>query len=275
MPGAAREPAGGSSSPAPPGSRGAREGQCIKWRDAVAEVVKCRVTRSLVTMLRGFTPRPAERRGRARRSSRRRLRDDSSSSSTTDVSRSGDESAVAALLGAFRATPTPSTVRDGTRGIDPRTQPAPGSEKGARHDGGSRETPWGTNPGIPTQHSLATGSEAERWPTQVTPPLPARVVPPKIVVDHPYYRNISNCETYALDNKSIVYTLRQARSLGRRKKHVAQSLSVHDDGTVLPRPRSSKIFCESSPRPVMAATSPKARPSTSFRTLPRNPSSRR
>jgi len=117
MPESAREPAGGSSSRAPPGSRRARDGQGLEWRDAVAEVVRSEVTRSLVTKLRGSTPRPAERRGRARRSSRRRRRDASSSSSTTEVSRSGDESAVAALLGAFRAPPTPSTVRDGTRGI--------------------------------------------------------------------------------------------------------------------------------------------------------------
>jgi len=121
MPYSAREPASGSSCPAPEGSRGAREGQGLEWRDAVAEVDRSEVARSLVTMLRGSTPRSSERRGRARCSSLRRRLDDSSSSSTTDVSRSGDESAVAALLGAFRATPTPLTVRDGTRGTDPRT----------------------------------------------------------------------------------------------------------------------------------------------------------
>jgi len=90
MPESARERAGGSSSRAPPGSWGAREVQGLEWRDAVAEVVRSEVTRSLVTMLRGSTLRPAERRGRARSSSSRRRRDDSSSSSTTDVSRSAD-----------------------------------------------------------------------------------------------------------------------------------------------------------------------------------------
>jgi len=88
MPKSAQEPAGGSSSRAPAGSRGARDGQSLEWRDAVAEVVRSEVTRSLVTMLRGSTPRPAKRRGRAQRSSCRRRRDNSSSSSTTDVSRS-------------------------------------------------------------------------------------------------------------------------------------------------------------------------------------------
>jgi len=107
MPELAREPVGGSFSCAPRGSRGARDGMGREWQDAVAEVVRSEVTRSLVMMLRGSRPRPAERRCRARRSARRRLRDNTSSSSSTDVSRSGDESAVAALLGAIRATPTP------------------------------------------------------------------------------------------------------------------------------------------------------------------------
>jgi len=229
VPPPAREPAGGSSSRAPPGSRSARDGQGLEWRDAVAEVVRSEVTRSLVTMLRGSTPRPAERRGRARRSSRRRRRDDSSSSSTTDVSRSGDESTVAALLGAVRATPTPSTVREGTREIDPRTLPTPDSVEGEKGGGAARELPRGIDPGFPTQLSLATGTEAVGLPAQATPTPPTRVVPPKIVVNHPYYRIMFDCETYALDNKSVVYMRRQARTLGRRKKDVAQSFGVHDE----------------------------------------------
>jgi len=166
MPESAQEPAGGSLTRAPPGSRGARDGQCLEWRDAVAEVVRSEVTQSIVTVLRGSTPRPAERRGRARRSSRRRRHDNSSSSSTTDVSRSGDESAVAALLTAFRATPTPSTVRQGTRGIDPMAQPTPDSAEGEEGGGEARELPRGIDSGFPTQLSPATGPEAEGWPTQ-------------------------------------------------------------------------------------------------------------
>jgi len=54
-------------------------------------------------------------------------------------------------------------------------------------------------------------------------------VPPKIVVNHPYYRMMFDFETYALDNKSVVYTRRQARTLGRRKKDVAQSFGVRDE----------------------------------------------
>ena len=169
MPDSAREPACASSSGASPASRGARDGQGLEWRDAVAEGVRSEVIRSLVTMLRGSTLRPPEHRVRARRSSRRRRRDDSSSSSTTDVSRAPDESAVAALLGAFRAIPTPSTVRDGTRGTDPRTLPAPESVRGEQGGGGAREVPWGIDTGFSTQLSLATGTEAERWPTQATP----------------------------------------------------------------------------------------------------------
>jgi len=41
---------------------------------------------------------------------------------------------------------------------------------------------------------------------------------------------VFDCETYALDNKSVVYTRSQARTLGRRKKDVAQSFGVHDEG---------------------------------------------
>jgi len=55
------------------------------------------------------------------------------------------------------------------------------------------------------------------------------VVPPKIVVNHTYYRVMFDCETYALDNKSVLCTRRQARTLGRRKKEVAQSFRVHDE----------------------------------------------
>jgi len=232
MPNSAREPAGGISMRAPPGSRGARDVQGLEWRDAVAEVVRSEVTRSLVTMLRGSTPRPAERRGRDRRSSRRHRRDDSSSSSTTDVSRSGDESAVAALLGAVRATPTPSTVREGTRGIDPRTLPTPDSVGGEQGGGAARELPRGIDRGFPTQLSLETGTKAEGWPAQANPTPPTRVVPPKIVVKHPYYPIKFDCETNALDNKSVVYTRRQARTRGRRKKDVAQSFGGHDEWDV-------------------------------------------
>jgi len=152
----------------------------------VAEVVWSEVARSPVKMLRGSTPRPVQRRGRARRSSRRHRRDDSSSSSTTDVSRSGDESAVAALLGAVRATPTPSTVRERTRGIDPRTLPTPDSVGGEQGGGAAPELPRGTDPGFPTQLALATGTEAEGWQAQATPTPPTRVVPPNNVVNHPY-----------------------------------------------------------------------------------------
>jgi len=48
-------------------------------------------------------------------------------------------------------------------------------------------------------------------------------------MSHPYYRMKFDCETYALDNKSVVYTRRQGRTLGRRRKDVAQSFGVHDE----------------------------------------------
>jgi len=194
----------------------------------VAEVVPSEATRSLVTMLKGSMPRPAERRSRAGRSARWRRRDTMSSSSTTDVSRSGDESAVAALLGAFRATSTPSTVRKGTRGVDPRAQPSPDSAEGQQGGKAARQLPRGIDPKFPTQQSSATGPEAEGCPTQTTSTPLTRVVLPKSMVNHPNYWVMFDCETHALDNKSVVYTRRQARNLGRRKKKVAQSFAVHD-----------------------------------------------
>jgi len=118
-------------------------------------------------------------------------------------------------------------VRDGTRGIDPRTQPPPGSEGVEQGGGGSRKLLRGTDPGFPTQLSLETGTKAEGWPTQATPTPPTRVAPPKIVVSHPFFRITFDCETYALDNKSVAFTRRQARTLGRRRKDVAHSFGVH------------------------------------------------
>ena len=99
----------------------------------------------------------------------------------------------------------------------------------AQGGGAARELPRGIDPGFPTQISLETGTEAEGWQTEATPTPPSGVVPPKIVMNHPYYRIMFDCETYALDNKSVVYTRRQARTLGRRTKDVAQSFGVHDE----------------------------------------------
>jgi len=70
---------------------------------------------------------------------------------------------------------------------------------------------------LPTQLSSATGPETKGWPTQATTTPLTRVVPHKIVVNYPYYRMMFDCETYALDNNSVVYTRRQARTVGRRK----------------------------------------------------------
>ena len=89
--------------------------------------------------------------------------------------------------------------------------------------------PRGIDPGFRTQITLATGTKAEGWPTHATRPPPTLVVPPKILVNHPYYRMMLNCETYALDNKSVVDTRRQALTLGRRKKDVAQSPGVREE----------------------------------------------
>jgi len=95
-------------------------------------------------------------------------------------------------------------VEEGTHGIDPRAEPTPESAGGEQGGGAARELPRGIYPKFVTQLSSATGPEAEGWPTQTTPTPPTRVVPPKIVVNHPSYRMMFDCETYALDNKSVV-----------------------------------------------------------------------
>lgn len=61
----------------------------------------------------------------------------------------------------------------------------------------------------------------------------AREIPRKILVNNPLYADVFDCETYALVNKSVTYTNRQAHTLGRRKKDVAQSFGVRSewDGT--------------------------------------------
>jgi len=68
------------------------------------------------------------------------------------------------------------------------------------------------------------------------------VVPPKIVVNHPYYRMMFDCETYALDNNSVVYTRRQARTLGLRKKDVAQSFGVGNEWDGSPPAKVFQFF---------------------------------
>jgi len=68
------------------------------------------------------------------------------------------------------------------------------------------------------------------------------VVPAKIVVNHPYYRVMFDCETYALDNKSVADTWRQARTLSQRKKEVAQSLGVNDEWDGSPPAKVFQFF---------------------------------
>jgi len=111
--------------------------------------------------------------------------------------------------------------------------------EGEQDGGAAREVPRGIDPGFPTQLSSATSLEAGGWPPQTTPTPPTLVVPLKIVVNHPFYRVMLDCETYALDNKSVAYTRRQARTLARRKKMVAQSFGVNDEWDSSP---PAKVF---------------------------------
>jgi len=65
------------------------------------------------------------------------------------------------------------------------------------------------------------------------------VVQLKRVVNHLYSRMMFDCKTCALENNSVVYTRRQARTLGRRKKDVDQSFRVRDEGDSSP---PAKVF---------------------------------
>jgi len=50
-----------------------------------------------------------------------------------------------------------------------------------------------------------------------------RVEPDKITVNNPHYQDLFDCETYALENKSVSYTREHARTMGRFKKDVMHS----------------------------------------------------
>ena len=50
-----------------------------------------------------------------------------------------------------------------------------------------------------------------------------RVVPEKITVNNAHYQDLFDCETYALENKSVSYTREHAHTIGRLKKDVMHS----------------------------------------------------
>ncbi|GAB0498600.1 hypothetical protein MMPV_009946 [Pyropia vietnamensis] len=74
---------------------------------------------------------------------------------------------------------------------------------------------------------------ARQGPEIVRENFPTREVPAKIVVNNPMFRDVFDCESYSLVNKSLTYGSREAHTLGRRKKDVAQSFGVRSewDGT--------------------------------------------
>ncbi|GAB0491136.1 hypothetical protein MMPV_002385 [Pyropia vietnamensis] len=74
---------------------------------------------------------------------------------------------------------------------------------------------------------------ARQGPEIVRETFPTREVPAKIVVNNPMFRDVFDCESYSLVNKSLTYGSREAHTLGRRKKDVAQSFGVRSewDGT--------------------------------------------
>lgn len=99
-----------------------------------------------------------------------------------------------------------------------------------KSDSGS-ETPSNTDSGEeePARRGLATREDLPK----------TREVPTKILVNNPLYKDVFDCETYGLVNKSVTYTNRQAHTLGRRKKDVAQSFGVRSEWDGTP---SLKVF---------------------------------
>ncbi|GAB0498714.1 hypothetical protein MMPV_010062 [Pyropia vietnamensis] len=74
---------------------------------------------------------------------------------------------------------------------------------------------------------------ARQGPEIVRETFPTREVPAKIMVNNPMFRDVFDCESYSFVNKSLTYGSREAHTLGRRKKDVAQSFGVRSewDGT--------------------------------------------
>ncbi|GAB0492000.1 hypothetical protein MMPV_009974 [Pyropia vietnamensis] len=92
-------------------------------------------------------------------------------------------------------------------------------------------------PGTGSADAVGTESDEEplarQGPEIVRETFPTREVPAKIVVNNPMFRDVFDCESYSLVNKSLTYGSREAHTLGRRKKDVAQSFGVRSewDGT--------------------------------------------
>ncbi|GAB0490113.1 hypothetical protein MMPV_001345 [Pyropia vietnamensis] len=92
-------------------------------------------------------------------------------------------------------------------------------------------------PAMPVVDDQGTESDEEplarQGPEIVRETFPTREVPAKIVVNNPMFRDVFDCESYSLVNKSLTYGSREAHTLGRRKKDVAQSFGVRSewDGT--------------------------------------------
>lgn len=95
-----------------------------------------------------------------------------------------------------------------------------------------------------------------------------RVVPGKIVAEYPLYKNVLDCETYGLVNKSSTYSNNLARTLGPRKKHVAQYLGPDPSGKE-PHPSRYSSFFGSLQKPARTTMFLKLKRFSNFKTSPR------
>jgi len=179
------ESAGGSSSRAPRGSLGGLFSVGPELQDAIGEAVRSEISRSL-PVTPGSVRSPIVRpdpRRSGHTQSRRRLR---YASQLSDGEYSGGDS-----------------PRGGSQWRTPRVTP--------------RHRPVHAS-GLARRDPLPWRDRSEKRPTGLV-----RVVPDKITVNNPHYQDLFDCETYALENKSVSYTREHAHAMGRLKKDVMHS----------------------------------------------------
>ena len=179
------EPAGGSSGRAPHGSLGGLFSLGPELQDAIADAVRSKIARSL-PVTPGSVWSPIARpdpRRSGHTQSRRRLHYASQSS---DGEYSGGD-----FLGGGSRRRTPR--------VTPRHRPVHASGSALRVP-----VPW--------------RDRSEERPTGLV-----RIVPEKITVNTPHSQDLFDCETYALENKSVSYTRAHAHTMGPLKKDVMHS----------------------------------------------------
>jgi len=185
-----REPPGGRSSRAPRGSEGVIGPELV---DAITHVVRTEVARSLQgSPAVASVPGAKARTRRGGYSSPRRRLVYTSQSSDGEYS-GGDSPYIR----------TPGTQED------------------------SSWTPRRTHASIPRGQPSSAG--ADYAPIRGRLASSVRAVPSRITVNNPQYKDMFDCETYALEKKSALYAREQANNMGRLKKDISHSFGSRSE----------------------------------------------